>query len=104
LDAVALCAHRHSFDDVKAYLAGLSWDGVRRLDTLFIDYLGAADTAYTRAVTRKSIVAAVARAMVPGCKYDTMPILTGPQGLGKSTLLRLLGRRWFSDSLQTFEG
>jgi len=66
--------------------------------------LGAADTAYTRAVTRKSIVAAVARAMVPGCKYDTMPILAGPQGLGKSTLLRLLGRRWFSDSLQTFEG
>ncbi len=104
LDAVALCAHRHSFDDVKTYLTGLRWDGVRRLDTLFIDYLGAADTPYTRAVTRKSIVAAVARAMVPGCKYDTMPILTGPQGLGKSTLLRLLGRRWFSDSLQTFEG
>ena len=104
LDAVALCAHRHSFDDVKAYLSGLTWDGVRRLDTLFIDYLGTADTPYTRAVARKSLVAAVARVMQPGCKYDYMPILAGPQGIGKSTLLRILGRRWFSDSLQTFEG
>lgn len=42
--------------------------------------------------------------MTPGVKYDTMPILAGPQGIGKSTLLRMLGGRWFSDSLSTFEG
>ena len=52
----------------------LSWDGVPRLDTLFIDYLGAADTPYTRAVTRKAFTAAVARVMRPGVKYDTMKI------------------------------
>lgn len=103
-DAVALCAHRHTFNDVRDWLQSLKWDGVRRLDTLLIDYLGAADTVYTRAVSRKAVVAAVARAMVPGCKYDNMPILAGPQGLGKSTFLRILGRRWYSDSLQTFEG
>ncbi|MDO3680414.1 virulence-associated E family protein [Paenibacillus ehimensis] len=103
-DAVSLCAHKHTFNDVQEWLTGLTWDGVRRLDTLLIDYLGAADTPYTRAVSRKAVVAAVARAMVPGCKYDYMPILAGPQGLGKSTFLRLLGRRWYSDSLQTFEG
>jgi len=103
-DATALCAHKHSINDVQDYLTSLQWDGVRRLDTLLIDYLGANDTPYTRAVIRKSLVAAVARAMTPGCKYDYMPILVGPQGLGKSTFLRLLGRRWYSDSLQTFEG
>lgn len=103
-DATALCAHKHTINDVKDYLTDLAWDGVRRLDTLLVDYLGAADTVYTRAVARKAFTAAVARAMTPGCKYDYMPILSGPQGIGKSTLLRLLGKRWYSDSLTTFEG
>jgi len=77
---------------------------VPRLDTVLIDYLGAEDNVYTRTVARKAIVAAVARAMQPGCKYDYMPILAGPQGIGKSTFLRVLGRKWYSDSLTTFEG
>ncbi|MGN0553198.1 MAG: VapE domain-containing protein [Oscillospiraceae bacterium] len=105
LDAFSLSCHKHSYNAVKDYLNSLpEWDGVHRLDTLFIDYLGANDNEYTRAATRKSITAAVARVMTPGVKYDTMPILAGPQGIGKSTLLRLLGGRWFSDSLSTFEG
>lgn len=105
LDAFSLSCHKHSYNAVKDYLYSLpEWDGVPRLDTLFIDYLGAADNVYTRAATRKSLTAAVARVMTPGVKYDTMPILAGPQGIGKSTLLRLLGGRWFSDSLSTFEG
>ncbi len=103
-DALALCGRKNSFDDVKAYLTGLEWDGIPRLDMLFIDYLGAADNPYTRAVTRKAFTAAVARAMTPGVKYDTMTILTGPQGIGKSTLLKKMGRKWFSDSIKTFEG
>lgn len=103
-DAAALCAHKHSINDVKDYLQRLVWDGVKRLDTLLVDYLGANDTPYTRAVIRKSLTAAVARAMVPGCKYDYMPIFAGPQGIGKSTFLRLLGKRWYSDSLTTFDG
>lgn len=104
LDAVALVAHRHSYNEVQEYLKSLTWDGVPRLDTLLIDYLGAEDNVYTRAVSRKAVVAAVARAMQPGCKYDNMPILVGPQGIGKSTFLRILGRKWYSDSLTTFEG
>lgn len=102
--AFTLCAHKHAFNEVKDYLTGLEWDGVKRIDTLLTEYLGAKDTIYTRAVIRKSLVAAVARAMTPGCKFDYMTILAGPQGIGKSTFLRLLGRHWFSDSLQTFEG
>ncbi|MDE5992890.1 MAG: virulence-associated E family protein, partial [Oscillospiraceae bacterium] len=104
-DACSLSCHRHSFNAVKSYLEALpAWDGIPRLDRLFCDYLGAEDNGYVRAAARKSLTAAVARVMCPGVKYDTMPILAGRQGLGKSTLLRFLGGRWFSDSLAVFEG
>lgn len=102
LDAVAACASDQAYHPVRDYLNGLTWDGVPRLDTLFIDYLGAEGTPYTRAVTRKSFVAAVARVMAPGCKYDTMLVLVGGQGRHKSTILAKMGGAWFSDSLRTF--
>lgn len=95
---------KYSYDPVTDYLNGLSWDGVKRLERMFVDYLGAADTAYTRAVTKKAFTAAVARAMTPGVKFDNMTILTGAQGIGKSSLLKKMGRAWFSDSIKTFEG
>ena len=98
------CMARQAFNPVTNYLNGLAWDGIPRLDTLFIDYLGADDTPYTRAVTRKSFVAAVARAYDPGVKYDTMPVLSGPTGGGKSTLLDVMGGIWFTDSIKSFEG
>lgn len=104
MDAVALCAAKHAFNTVREYVSGLTWDGVPRLDTLFIDYLGAEDNAYVRAATRKTFVAAVARVMKPGTKFDNMIILAGAQGIGKSTMLSILGKDWFSDSLTTFEG
>lgn len=103
-DALSLHSDRHKFNEVRNFLAKLDWDGVHRLDTLFIDYLGANDTPYVRAVTRKSFTAAVARAMEPGCKYDTMLILSGPQGIGKSTLLDKMSCGWFNDNIRTFEG
>lgn len=102
--ALNVHALQHRFNEVADYLTGLTWDGKPRLDTLFIDYLGAEDNAYTRTVCRKSFTAAVARAMDPGCKYDFMPILCGPQGIGKSTLLDKMSCGWFNDSIRTFEG
>lgn len=87
------------YHPVKEYLDGLSWDGVERLDTLLIDYLGAEDTPYVRAVTRKTLVAAVARIYEPGIKFDSILVLNGPQGIGKSTFFARLGREWYSDSL-----
>ena len=102
--ALAIVGGRHKINEVRDYLFGLKWDGVKRLDTILTDYLAAEDNAYTRAVARKSLVAAVARAVDGGVKYDYMPILVGPQGVGKSTFLATLGRQWFSDSLTTFEG
>ena len=103
-DAVALTGGRHAKDPVREYLLGLVWDGVERLDTLFIDYLGAEDTGYTRAVTRKMFTAAVARCFRPGCKFDQICILSGKQGIGKSLLLSRMGREWFNDSITSFDG
>ncbi|MDQ0269959.1 virulence-associated E family protein [Cytobacillus purgationiresistens] len=104
MHALNQCAAKYAFNPVRDYLNTLQWDGVKRLDTLFIDYMGAADMPYTRAVTRKSFTAAVARAMTPGVKYDSMPVLTGPQGWGKTTLIQKMGRSWFTNSIESFEG
>ncbi len=102
--ALSLHSEKHKFNDVRNYLTSLKWDGIPRLDRLLIDYLGAEDSTYVRTVTRKAFTAAVARAMEPGCKYDTMLILSGPQGLGKSTLLDKMSKGWFNDGIRTFEG
>lgn len=103
-NGLLIVSTQNKINDVKNYLTGLKWDGRKRLDTLLSDYLGADDSPYTRAVIRKSLCAAVARAVVGGVKYDYMPIFTGPQGIGKSTFLAVLGKDWFSDSLTSFEG
>ena len=102
--ALDIHASEHAFNEVQDYITGLHWDGTPRLDTLFIDYLGAVNSRYNRVVCRKSFTAAIARAMQPGCKYDSMLILAGPQGIGKSTLLDRMSKGWFNDSIRTFEG
>jgi predicted P-loop ATPase len=95
---------RNGFHPVKEYLQGLTWDGTPRVDTLLIDYMGAEDSSYVRAVARKFMAAAVARVMEPGCKFDHVPVLTGRQGVGKSTLARKLGRSWFKDTFHAVQG
>ncbi len=103
-DAVSFIHKKNTFNPVKNYLDSLKWDGVERLDTLFIDYLGAEDSDYTRAVARKSFTAAVARIYQPGCKMDYMAVLVGQQGIGKSHMLSIMGGEWFSDSITTISG
>lgn len=103
-NALLIVSSQNTINGVKQYLKSLKWDGIKRLDSLLSDYLGAENNAYTQAVMRKSLCAAVARAVMGSVKYDYMPIFTGPQGIGKSTFLSILGKEWFSDSLTTFEG
>ena len=104
LDANDLAMSQCAFHPVREWLDTLEWDGVERLDTMLIDYLGAEDNALTRAMTRKHFTAAVARVMRPGCKYDYILTLIGPQGIGKSTLVKIMGGDWFDDSLTSIEG
>lgn len=103
-NGLLIVSSQNKVNEVKEYLTSLKWDGVKRVDTLLSDYLGADDNLYTRAVIRKSLCAAVARGILGGVKYDYMPIFAGTQGIGKSTFLAILGREWFSDSLTSFEG
>lgn len=99
-NALLTITAERSFHPIKEYLEGLpAWDGKKRLETLLIDYLGAEDSSYVRAVTRKTLVAAVARVYEPGIKFDTVLVLSGPQGIGKSMFFAKLGGVWFSDSL-----
>ena len=98
-DAVRVFFNRHGYHPVREYLNSLTWDGVPRVERLFIDFLGAEDTEYVRVVTRKMMVAGVARIFRPGCKWDYMLTLTGAQGIGKSTLFNKLGKDWYNDSL-----
>ncbi len=104
MDAMSVIVEQNRFNPVKEYLTSLVWDGVQRLDTMFIDYFCAEDNEYTRAVTRKAFTAAVARVLNPGCKFDYMLLMIGKQGLGKSYFLKRLGGKWYSDSLTTVTG
>lgn len=99
-DAVLAVATERAYHPIKEYLDNLpKWDGVTRVENLLIDYFGADDNTYTKAVIRKTMVAAVARIYHPGTKFDSVLILNGPQGIGKSTFFAKLAGEWFSDSL-----
>lgn len=98
--AVTKVTDDRSYHPIREFIENLpEWDGIKRVDTLLIDYLGADDNKYVRAVTRKTLCAAIKRVLEPGCKFDTMLVLNGPQGVGKSTLIAKLAGEWFSDSL-----
>ena len=99
--AVTKVTDDRSYHPIREFLNKLpEWDGVKRLETLFIDYFNSNDEEYTRAVTRKVFVAAVARVMKPGIKFDWMLVLNGPPGIGKSTIIKRLATEWFNDSLR----
>lgn len=98
--AVTKAVDDRSYHPIREFFEMLpAWDGVERADTLLIDYLGAEDTPYVRAVTRKELCAAYCRVYHPGIKFDSMIVLNGDQGIGKSTLIAKLGGEWYSDSL-----
>ena len=94
-------ADDRKFHPVRDYLDSLPpWDGVGRIETLLHRCLEADDTDYVRAVTRKVFAAAVARIYQPGTKFDSVLVLDGAQGIGKSTLFRLLaGAKYYSETL-----
>ena len=97
-NALELAFYANAFHPVQEYLQGLTWDGTERLDTLFIDHMGAEDLPITRAMTRRWFAGAVARVMRPGCKFDSALVLMGDQNIGKSGFADVLSKGWFNDS------
>jgi len=101
---VKAAARRKRFHPVRDYLASLKWDGLERIDSWLIDYAGAADTPFVRAVCRIVLIAAVRRVREPGCKFDEMLVLESGEGFEKSTAFEVLASiGWFSDNAPIHE-
>lgn len=97
-DVLGDAARSNAHHPVRDYLNRLSWDGEQRLETWLHDFAGAADNDYTRTIGAKMLLAAVRRVRKPGCKFDQCLVLEGPQGAGKSSLVRILaGESYFTD-------
>lgn len=94
---VVFAAKECSYHPVKNYLESLTWDKTPRMNSWLIDYAGAEDNDYTKAVSQKFLLAAISRIMRPGCKFDHMVILEGAQGIGKSTMCGVLGGEWYKE-------
>lgn len=104
-DAVDIVMMKHRYHPVRDYLDGLVWDEIPRVDQFLMDYLGTTeDTEYIRRATRKTLVAAVKRIYEPGCKFDYILTLRGPQGIGKTSILRRLGGSWTQENMPSMEG
>jgi predicted P-loop ATPase len=101
---VRLASLQQTFNPVLDRINAEEWDGKSRVETFFIDFLGAEDNDYTREVTRKWLTGAVARALEPGIKFELMPVLIGSQGIGKSTLCNSLCPDYFLDNLPSLSG
>ncbi|WKY30278.1 VapE domain-containing protein [Pseudomonas donghuensis] len=98
IEAVSVVAHDNAFHPVREYLAKLEWDRVPRLGVWLHKILGVTLNDYSAKVGKRWMISAVARVMRPGCKADTVMILEGAQGAGKSTAMSILGGQWFMDT------
>lgn len=97
---ISQVAEYNSYNPVVDALERLEWDGLPRLQggkvgsrtfaPFAVRYLGADDIPINVAFATRTLVGAVARAFQPGCKNDTMWILEGAQGAGKSTAIKVL--------------
>ena len=98
-NALINAAQEHTCDPIVDYLLGLEWDGVERLDTIFIRWLGAEDCALNREITRLWMMGAVDRAIRPGHQFESVLVFCGEQGIGKTRLLRMLAGEYFTNSV-----
>lgn len=100
-EALTELAMRWRYHPLRDWLDGLDWDGVPRAENLWSRYLGCQmDERYQKPVARIFLLAMVRRIYEPGCKFDSMVILEGPQGIGKSMFGSVLaGKEHFMDGL-----
>jgi predicted P-loop ATPase len=97
-DMVAELAESNQYSPIAEYLLSLPVPAdTSILDSLAKTYLGACEPIYSSMV-RKTLIAAAARALKPGCKVDTALILQSPQGWKKSQFFKVLAGDWFDDS------
>lgn len=96
-EAALNLAKENAYHPIQNYLEGLKWDGKKRLGNWLSEYCACNENIYTRAIGEKVLVAAVSRIFKPGTKFDHILVVEGTQGIGKSTLVSILGKYWFGD-------
>lgn len=96
---IANVAYTNRHDSAKNRLAAIKWDGVPRLESFAATVLKAVDTQYARALVRYMFTAMVGRILDPGVKADMVPVLSGSEGVRKTTLLSALplDESWYAD-------
>lgn len=97
-EALEVLASRKRFHRLSEWVRGLKWDGVDRLDNGLPQALNQQNYTLPARLLRKWFISAAARALQPGCKVDTVLVLIGPQGCGKSRFCRAVGGPWFTDA------
>lgn len=91
LDALSEVSLERKKHPVRDMIEGIEWDGKSRIYTMLNKWLKCDDTEYTREVSRLIFAGGINRIYNPGCKFDSVPVLIGPnQGEGKSTFVRWL--------------
>lgn len=102
--AVNRVARENSYNPIGEYLKSLTWDGKPRLARWMISLLGVADTPFVRLISPKVLISAVARALDPGCKVDTVLVIEGEQGIKKSSAIAaLFGEDYTAESVSLFD-
>lgn len=103
-EAVAGIGRDNKFHPVRSYFESLEWDGEDRIQNAFKNFFNAeGPETYLGEVSRLFFIAAVARIMSPGIKFDHMVIFEGKQGKGKSSFGSILASQaWFSDTVLNF--
>lgn len=101
IGGIKLAARNNAFHPIREQLErwrAMGWDGKPRVETFLQRYVGAEDSVYMREVFKLMLIASIERIENPGCKFDYALILEGAQGIGKSTMIRLLyGDRYFGE-------
>lgn len=97
-DAMLVVAEESSFDSASDFVKGLKWDGVARIDTWLSKTYGSPEDIYHKAVGSNVMKGLVHRMTSPGCKFDYVLVLEGPQGAKKSTSLAILGGNWHTET------
>jgi putative DNA primase/helicase len=94
IDAINDACRANSFDRAINFIRKVPWDMQPRLDYWISKVYGTEDDEYHKAVGANFFKGMAKRIIKPGCKFDTVMILEGKQGCGKSTSLSIIGGKW----------
>lgn len=105
LSALEMIADMNKFNPFIDMLNSVTWDGVPRIENLLTDYLGVTKSEYTIQCMKLLMLAAISRAFNPGTKFDYVLVLSGRQGIGKSTFFLKLccNEDWYLENLKTID-